>query len=496
MKDVVVIGAGFSGLASAILLALSGRGVTVVEQAERTAPLLRNYNCRGFEINNGFHYLGGYSPGGALSRMFDHLGLSGRLAPIPLNPDGFDSFMGLSPRPLRVPIGPDRVQAVLNDAFPGNETVLKAYFEELQKAFLEFDFLNLEEFFFRADPKLLTWTLNDHLEAGGATHELIMFLNAYSEMLLGVTAREVPFLTHLLGVGSYFLAAHTFVGGGGALADALEARALEAGVHIRTGCRAVAIEAGDHRRFAAVRVRTGEGGEERLEAESCVSTIHPKRLMALLPDGLSSGLFARRVAGYRDTKAIHMFHLAVKAGAAREYSSNWHHFDLTGIMGPRHLITLLPDMTRAADPDAAEVRMSCLITAWDNDKTGTCPGSSGPDCREKPRPDGDAADSFAGGTDDRCRDRFRARLEAAHPELRGAYRILGVTEPCDLDRMTSTWNGSIYGLKCASDRLGMTPMGPLKGLHLAGQSIIAPGIFGALVSACLVEQRIRRRSRE
>jgi hypothetical protein len=33
----------------------------------------------------------------------------------------------------------------------------------------------------------------------------------------------------------------------------------------------------------------------------------------------------------------------------------------------------------------------------------------------------------------------------------------------------------------------------MKGLFLAGQSIIAPGIFGTLVSACMASQHILRR---
>jgi all-trans-retinol 13,14-reductase len=93
-------------------------------------------------------------------------------------------------------------------------------------------------------------------------------------------------------------------------------------------------------------------------------------------------------------------------------------------------------------------------------------------------------------------DRFTARLEAAFPEFRGAYRIIAVIAPCDLDRLNATWNGSIYGLKCSLDRLGMTPMGPMKELFLAGQSVVAPGIFGTLVSACLVSQRVHRRRME
>jgi len=496
MKDALVIGAGFGGLVSALMLARDGLNVTIVERNRKVAPLLRNYSCQGFEVNNGFHYLGGYYPGGALHRIFDHLGLLDRLKPVAMNADGFDHFLGILDDPITVPVGPDRVRAVLAKAFPGNEPALDAYFVELEKAFRDFDFLNLEEFFFRADPKQVGRTLYDFLAERGADSNLILFLNAYSEMLLGVTAREVPFLTHLLGVGAYFLSAHTFEGGGGALAEALEARALESGVRIRTACRAMRIECEARRRFAGLRVRTEDGEEETLRADICVSTIHPKRFLSLLPDDPPFGLYARRVAGYRDTRAICIFHLAVDRGVAGRFAGNWHLFHRNGAQALQHDVTLLPDMTRDPDPAASEIRMTALVEAWDNDKGEACPGGRDADCLER-NPAGmcgreEQAPAYVAG----FQNRFTARLEAAFPEFRGAYRIIAVIAPCDLDRLNATWNGSIYGLKCSPDRLGMTLMGPMKELFLAGQSVVAPGIFGTLVSACLVSQRVHRRRME
>jgi all-trans-retinol 13,14-reductase len=366
----------------------------------------------------------------------------------------------------------------------------------LEKAFRDFDFLNLEEFFFRADPKLVGRTLYDFLTERGADLDLILFMNAYSEMLLGVTAREVPFLTHLLGVGAYFLSAHTFAGGGGALAEALEARTLESGVRIRTACRATRIESGSGRRFAGLRVRTEDGAEETLRADICVSTIHPKRFLSLLPDDPPFDLYARRVAGYRDTRAICIFHLAVDRGVAGRFSGNWHLFKRNGGQSLQHDITLLPDATRDPDPGASEIRMTALVGAWDNDKGTACPGGRDAACLERNPAGTCGKEDLTPAYVSEFQDRFMAKLEAAFPEFRGAYRIISVLAPCDLDRLNATWNGSIYGLKCSPDRLGMTPMGPMKELYLAGQSVVAPGIFGTLVSACLVSQRVHRRRME
>lgn len=493
LKDVIVIGAGFSGLVSSLLLSRAGMKVTLVEKSARVAPLLRNYDCQGFDINNGFHYLGGYAAGGALDRMFGELGLRDRLNPVPINSDGFDVFQGISDDLIAVPVGTARVRAVLGKAFPGNEAVLADYCGDLEKTFRDFDFLNLGEYFIRVDPALVDRSLADFLADRGASPALVEFLSVYTDMLLGVSASEVPFLTHLLGVGAYFLSAHTFEGGGGALAEALEAQAGENGVLLRTGWEATRIESDPGRRFVGLRLRDADGREEFVPADACISTIHPKRLLALLPDGPSVDLFTRRISGLRDTRAVCLFHLAVRREAAQQFVGNYHLFHRNGSGRLKHRLTLLPDFTRPPDPTASETKITALVSAWDNEMGDSCPGGKSPSCQ-------DHAPAGPAGGENRepaylagFRDRFVARLEEAFPDFRGAYRIIGITAPCHLDRINATWNGSIYGLKCNSGRMRLTPRGPMKGLYLAGQSVIAPGIFGTLVSACMASQHVLRR---
>ncbi len=497
MKDVVVIGAGFGGLVSSLLLSRAGLNVILLEREDGLAPLLRNYVCRDFEVNNGFHYLGGYYPEGALRRMFGELGLLERLHPVPVNEEGFDCFLGIKPEPIIVPVGLERVRSVLEKAFPGNERVLAEYFEEMEIAFRDFDFLNLEDYFFRADPKLTTRSLFRFLDERGADAALIQFLSIYSDMLLGVTAKEVSLLTHLLGIGAYFVSAHTFEGGGGALAQALEDRGRECGVRVLTGCEALKIESESRRSFSGVRVRLRKDGREDLiRGEACISTIHPKRLLGLLPQGPPFGLFARRVAGYADTRAVCVFHLAVDREAAGPFVRNYHVSSRNGSGELRHLITLLPDFTRPSSPSNPEVRMSALISAWDNDPVRGCPERKDPSCFEKQAAGAEGGEEHEPSYLASLTELAVRRLEEAFPDLKGAFRIIGTLSPCHLDRLSATWNGSIYGLKCSLDRIGLTPMGPMRGLFLAGQSIVAPGIFGTLVSACLASQRVLRRIRE
>ena len=70
IKNVAVIGAGFSGMAVSLLLAQAGKEVILIERDEAVAPLLRNYTYQdGYEVNNAFQYLGGYYTWGSQGRI-------------------------------------------------------------------------------------------------------------------------------------------------------------------------------------------------------------------------------------------------------------------------------------------------------------------------------------------------------------------------------------------------------------------------------------------
>jgi NADPH-dependent 2,4-dienoyl-CoA reductase/sulfur reductase-like enzyme len=56
--DAVIIGAGPSGLATAVLLGRRGYRVLVVEQHDRPGGGLHSFEEKGFEFDTGFHYVG------------------------------------------------------------------------------------------------------------------------------------------------------------------------------------------------------------------------------------------------------------------------------------------------------------------------------------------------------------------------------------------------------------------------------------------------------
>jgi all-trans-retinol 13,14-reductase len=71
--DITVVGAGASGITSALVMARNGYDVALIEKSKRTAPLLRGFTRRGVFFDTGFHYSGGLGEGEFLDRLYRYL---------------------------------------------------------------------------------------------------------------------------------------------------------------------------------------------------------------------------------------------------------------------------------------------------------------------------------------------------------------------------------------------------------------------------------------
>ena len=72
--DVIVIGAGVSGLTAAALLARAGLGVCVLEEQPRPGGCLQGFHRAGFEFDTAVQWLNGMGPGGMSGRLLEYLG--------------------------------------------------------------------------------------------------------------------------------------------------------------------------------------------------------------------------------------------------------------------------------------------------------------------------------------------------------------------------------------------------------------------------------------
>jgi cation diffusion facilitator CzcD-associated flavoprotein CzcO len=71
--DTIVIGSGIGGLATASLLAQSGKTVLVLEQHWAAGGCMHTFESNGYRFGTGIHYVGNMYEGGMSKRTLDSL---------------------------------------------------------------------------------------------------------------------------------------------------------------------------------------------------------------------------------------------------------------------------------------------------------------------------------------------------------------------------------------------------------------------------------------
>ncbi len=485
--DYLIIGAGISGLSSALLLARFGFKVAVVEQAPRPAPLVEGFVRNNVYFETGFHYAGGLEDGGVLDLNLHLLGIAEHLQKVPFDPLAYDTVVqpesGFN---FSFPQGYAALGNALRERFPIHSQALNEYFERLQQVVRKLPYYHFQAQGESSAPGLsllheqnLAQVL-DELAIGG---ELRTLLQIHC-LLHGSLPSEVPFAIHAGVVDGYYRSAHTFKGGGRALVTALVTVLKQCGVDLFCRHRVEEIELSAAGVLAGVRCTNGV----KLQASGCIATLHPQALLKLLPALVFRPVYRRRLAALKETAGAEIVFLSrerQRGSTSGVDSLPTHNFQGRNFFflpgSEKAMLDLdLPLSERLlylnfAGPAGSEASDN----NWEGGVTAILPAPY-----YEPGSEVSATFSYA-ERKAQTGELVRKRIIELLPELGPGLEVECVATAKTLQRINASARGSLYGVKHMVGQFNPSAKTRLTGLFLAGQATAAPGFLGAVTSALM-----------
>jgi phytoene dehydrogenase-like protein len=468
-KNVVIIGSGIGGLSAGIILAGLGFQVTVVEKNQHPGGMMRSYNRRGIACNVGVHYLGSLEKGQTLYRLFDFLGVTGQIPVRRMGAGGvidrYHMDPGLVPTGIfDMPEGLDAYEQNLHRAFPRERKQIRLIMENLRSAARR---INSLEFLFAGQND---FEILDHsrpmgeLLSGWHCSPGLRAVLGVPAAWIGVPLSDCPSFYHNMVLSSYLLSSWRLKCSGAQMADVFAARFVSLGGRIITGDAVNDVLVNDH---IAKGVRLDSGGE--LHAPIVIGAVHPGLILGMLPEDAARPSYLRRIARLENTHGISAVHVSVDA--ARHPALDHNLFKIqTDPAG--NIADIIYYQVRESEQKGRNL-LSILLEGQDNlwEKwAGTRSGLRGRDYQ-------------AVKTREAEKRIFEA--QSLFGSL-GEYQIIDTYTPLTIRDWVGSPQGSAYGVQRSAKQIlsaALLNRTAVKGLFLAGQSVLAPGILGTIMGS-------------
>ncbi len=468
-SNVVIIGSGFGGLATAIMLARLGRKVTVVESAAKPGGCLRSYQREGMDCPVGVHYFGSAAPGELLGDFIDVLGIRDALELRRMGQGGVIDRFVFDDEVFDLPDTVDKLEATLAKRFADAPDAVAFVMHVCRTAMAT---LRTDTSITTQSALPITRTAFDVLTEKGLPNRLMDFL-ALQGFLLGLDLSVCPAAFLLVATASLLLSAWELGCTGADMANALADSATAAGVKMITGDGAVSIQVG-LRGASGVRLRSGT----TVEADLVIAAIHPKLMVDMIPGEALPAEYRQGIAKLSETggmmcavalldEAIHPardFNVYRVRGTPRlGLEGCYGQFRPSGRPGLTRLVAL------TESPYESWVK-------WHDTDTGR----RGLEYRAEKM---------------RRAQQMLADLSAATGPLHDA-RIVDVWTPLTMRDWVAAPRGCTYGVKHSiRDGLDFLSLSrpPLEGLFLVGQNALAPGLLGTAMGILRVVSAVAGR---
>lgn len=500
--DVIVVGSGMGGMATAAALSRFGRKVLLLEQAQHLGGLTHSFSRGSFAWDVGLHYCGMFRPDQLGGRMLDWLS-DGAIAFRSVGtvydtlhfPDGFELAVG---RPV------EALKQELKDRFPDHRAEVDAYFEALESADEAMLAASAERTMPEPFRSAHRWWNGRKIEkfCGRTTSEVVADYVSDPKLAavlmaqwatFGGRPREASFGLHARIISHYLDGAGYPAGGASSIARGLIPVIEAAGgcALAATPVSAVLIEDGE-----AVGVRTSSGREFR--APIVVSAVGAgETIERLLPPEIQSQAWAAEIADLRPSVCHFEIYLGFEGDISRHGGTRSNHWFFESwdvgetlwsdpeapIRGGFASFPSLKDEQHDPGPSNSHTGQFMVLADW-----STVAEFAEGGARQRP----DAWAAFKEGIEARMLEYFASKFPALAELI--VYHELGT--PLATARYTAHEKGGFYGLETTPRRVlseALSPRTPVPGLFISGQDVMTPGIAGALFGGVLCAAAIEPR---
>jgi len=477
LKDVLIIGSGIGGLTTSIILAKLGYHVTVIEKNRLPGGMTRSYTRNGIECSIGVHYLGSLGKGQVLRRFFDYFDVTSKIPVERMGQTGvqngiqnsiIDRYLFntkfIKKGTFDFPEGFDAYEHNLKCAFPKEQKQITAILKPMQQAAEKLHSLDL-----------LYSTKNDLLllDQSKPLGEILTKLNcspglksvlSVPSCWIGVPAEECPAFYHNMALVSYLSSSWRLKCSGSHMADVFAERLKSLGGSIIYGDKVKKILV-DSRIVRGVRLKSGRV----LKTPLVIGAVHPKVVLDMLPDGAVKPSYRKRISNLKNTYGIFCVHAELDAAYHEEIPYNIFNVD-TDKYGN------IPDIKfyQIRKSEKSGKNLLSILTSgkpdlwskWEDRTTGR----RGKDYLDK-------------------KDKHSMQLIDEAQKILGTFKglkILDAYTPLTLRDWVNSPEGSAYGVLRSSSQLLATALlnrTSVKGLFLAGQNVVAPGVIGTIMGS-------------
>ncbi len=505
--DTIVIGSGIGGLACATALAKCGHKVLVLEQHHVAGGLTQAFSRKGFTWDVGIHYLGNMGPEGQAQKVLDWLSDGaiktasiGMVYDIIHFPGDFEISFASPAKALKMS---------LKETFPQSSGEIDAFFSLLRRAAREAPAL----FRLRSLPRPLAWIYS--LWAGGnirkwwgrTTDEVLSEMISDQKLWSVLTAQwgdhggrpaEGSFGMHATIINHFLEGAYYPVGGAGTFADSLIPiiEKAEGKVIVKSPVKEILVADGK-----AIGVRLEDGTE--YYAKRIVSAIGAwDTIQRLLPAQVRGTSWAQEILTFKPSGCHLCLYLGFEgdirtAGATTANHWIYETWDTNSAIWINPAATDAPaqfvSFPSLKDPnhEAGEKQKHTgevvtwvnwdVFSKWEKSRLGDRPE----DYRELKQ---------------LIEGKMLARFKLYFPKIAPLIVYHELSTPLSMAHFVRRQQGTSYGLETTPRRFlsrSLNMKTSIKGLYLAGQDVVTPGITGAMMggilAAAVIDPRIIRR---